>query len=94
MECFRLAPFLRALGEAVFPHFTWGIMRGVRHAFAYGTDAAGTIKIIFDILFFKFPAIELIDLATQKYRSPRAIAADTRCAAEANQKESEVALTE
>jgi hypothetical protein len=61
-----LAPFLRELGELMFPEYTWKTMTGVRHSVAYGTDQMGTIKIIFDILGFKLPAIEIIDWVTQK----------------------------
>jgi hypothetical protein len=76
-QCFHgghyLAPFLRELGERIFPELTWDIMTGDAHSLAYGTDETGNIKVLFDILNFKeMSAMELIELATPKDPDPEA----------------------
>jgi hypothetical protein len=68
--CHRLAPFLRELGKLVFPDLTWKMMKGVCHSCAFGMEATGNIKVIFDILRFReHSAIQIIEAATRKYPS-------------------------
>ncbi|CAM6004949.1 unnamed protein product [Sphagnum balticum] len=61
----------KALGERIYPQYTWKIMTGPAHSIAYGADEIGNIKVIFDLYNFnKMSPIELIAFASQKKPGP------------------------
>jgi len=46
---FWLAPWLRVLGEHVYPELTWNKVTSEKAGIAYGTDKKGKIKLILDL---------------------------------------------
>jgi hypothetical protein len=70
-HCHWLAPWLREIGQRVYPQYRCRIMAGDDHSLAYSTDRPGNIRLIFDILNFReMTAIELIEFATRKNTEP------------------------
>jgi len=65
--CHWLAPWLRELGERIYPQYLCCILSGECHSLAYSVDHGNKIRVIFDILNFReMTAKQLIEFATRK----------------------------
>lgn len=75
-----LAPWLLELGKCVYPKLEWRVMIGDQHSLVYATDAIGSISMLFDILYFRWPAIDLLELTTRKQVGPPSNWTEELCA--------------
>ena len=60
--CWWLAPWMKELGQLIYPHPTWEFKRGDQLGIAYGKGDDGRIEVVFDIMHFEQPANELMDI--------------------------------